>query len=51
MESLYADSQWSKIASDEQFEQIMALMSEYFGMIENEGKSNKYLNMPRYLLA
>ncbi|CDW77134.1 UNKNOWN [Stylonychia lemnae] len=49
LQSLYADKDWTSIATDEQFEKIMQLMSEYYGM--NENFDNKYSQLPRFLLA
>jgi hypothetical protein len=49
LQSLYSDKDSSKIATDEQFDKILKLMSEYYGM--NESFNNKYDQMPRFLLA
>eukprot|EP00347_Sterkiella_histriomuscorum_P009934 403339312 len=49
LQSLYSDKEWTGIANDEQFEKIMSLLSDYYGM--NESKENKYQKLPRFLLA
>ena len=47
--SLYSDQEWSKIATNDQFEKVMKIMSDFYGM--QTSLENKYENDLSYRLA
>ena len=46
LNSIYSDRNWTLIANDNQFDKILDIMSEYFGM--DNTYENKYESINKY---